>query len=90
MKRQPRDKISPPTTAVMRVDFLLQIAIVSGDIKRGTQRDIPPSQPEIVNNNIWYYRFYFASSLERQEVTLTDHAFMNIQFLHFVLILNLA
>ena len=59
MKRQPSDKISPPTTAVMRVDFLLHIAIVSGDIKSDTHIEIPPSQPEVNKSMISAARIEF-------------------------------
>ena len=47
MKRQPNAVISPPITAVNRVDFRLHNPITSGEMKSDTEVDIAPNQPEI-------------------------------------------
>ena len=45
MKRHPNAVIKPPITAVKRVDFRLQIAMVSGDIKRESDMENAPNTP---------------------------------------------
>ena len=41
--------MSPPKTAVKRVDFLLQIPIVIGEINNERQVEVAPNQPENEN-----------------------------------------
>jgi hypothetical protein len=45
VKRHPKAVISPPKTAVKRVDFLLQMPIVIGDINNERQVDVAPNHP---------------------------------------------
>lgn len=47
MNRHPKAVTSPPITAVSRVDFLLQNAIVIGEMKRATAVERAPSHPVI-------------------------------------------
>ena len=46
MKRHPRAVISPPKTAVKRVDFLLQIPMVIGEINNERHVEVAPNHPE--------------------------------------------
>ena len=39
--------MSPPKTAVKRVDFLLQIPIVIGEINNERHVEVAPNQPEM-------------------------------------------
>ena len=45
VNKHPSDKMSPPTTAVILVDFLLQTATVRGDMKRDTDIESAPTEP---------------------------------------------
>ena len=45
VNKQPRDKTRPPTTAVILVDFLLQTATVSGEMKRERDIERAPTAP---------------------------------------------
>ena len=45
VNRHPKAVIRPPITAVKRVDFLLQIPIVIGDINNERQVDVAPNHP---------------------------------------------
>ena len=44
-KRQPRLSTRPPTTAVILVDFRLQMATVRGETRSDTQTDSAPTAP---------------------------------------------
>ena len=54
--------INPPITAVKRVDFLLQIPIVIGDINNERQVDVAPNHPvnKTENNVSIPHERYFA------------------------------
>lgn len=47
VKRQPRAVIRPPITAVTLVDFLLQKAMVTGEMSSAIPVDMATSHPEV-------------------------------------------
>ena len=53
VKRHPKAVTKPPKTAVKRVDFLLQIPMVMGDISNERHDDVAPSHP-VTQINISY------------------------------------
>ena len=53
VKRHPKAVTKPPKTAVKRVDFLLQIPMVMGDISNERHDEVAPSHP-VTQKNISY------------------------------------
>lgn len=61
MNRHPRAVTSPPITAVRRVDFLLQKAIVIGEMNRATAVERAPSHPVIENKKYIIFIYFLAN-----------------------------
>ena len=74
MNRHPNAVMSPPKTAVKRVDFLLQIPIVIGEINNERQVEVAPNQPgnKLINNELFRYQeiYFERTSREKKYIKL--------------------
>ena len=72
MNRHPNAVMSPPKTAVKRVDFLLQIPIVIGEINNERQVEVAPNQPgnKLINNELFLYQEIYLN-IEGEEMYKT-------------------